>query len=405
MKTPCYFLKTAIALAVLCAGILLASCNRDGTLPTEYTINVTVSGDGTAEANAVTALAGDMVIISASTDNDNYQFAQWVATSANIGSFAPSATAEKAMFVMPEGNVEVKAEFVPVAAYVDSFITDATIAFDAEASDDTKTVYTFTLPNAPEGVTVTSVVISGTALIKSSTAGKVMTITSSAMEAAVGPNISVVFGVSYMGVASSITSTLTLPFTGAAKNALGGRYYQKGIVTGIVYTAKSGPGTGRAVSIDEIVHVWSWNKGNFGASSDSDGLANLNAIYESGDSKIQYTFDQFPPVQAFIGPKNPAYIIYTSGATDIWYLPAKDELAALYSAWNGGSGPDEVNGQRYLFNSWLTSTGGTAIGSRNYWSSTENNKWEAWYVYFNNGNLNTSSKSNQDVRIRAILAF
>lgn len=50
----------------------------------------------------------------------------------------------------------------------------------------------------------------------------------------------------------------------------------------------------------------------------------------------------------------------------------------------------------------------TFFGSDNYWSSTENsnNSNNAWYVNFNNGNVNNNgNKNNNAYRVRPLLAF
>lgn len=48
------------------------------------------------------------------------------------------------------------------------------------------------------------------------------------------------------------------------------------------------------------------------------------------------------------------------------------------------------------------------FGNDNYWSSTENNSNSnnAWYVNFNNGNVNNNgNKNNNTYRVRPLLAF
>ncbi len=50
----------------------------------------------------------------------------------------------------------------------------------------------------------------------------------------------------------------------------------------------------------------------------------------------------------------------------------------------------------------------TFFGNDNYWSSTENsnNSNNAWYVNFNNGNVNNNgNKNNNTYRVRPLLAF
>lgn len=184
---------------------------------------------------------------------------------------------------------------------------------------------------------------------------------------------------------------------GASKNEVGAVYYQKGIPAGIIYIINDGtPGTGRVVSLDEGYTIWSQNTGNtYGASSDTDGLWNLKAIYESSAGKTPNSFDEFPPVEEYLNDKNPAGTLYESGLTDIWYLPAIYELLELFTVWNS---------DQSTFNGYMTAVGGTAISTNNYWSSTEYLNSHAWHAYFLTGFPYGVDKTNQH-RVRAILAF
>lgn len=88
-----------------------------------------------------------------------------------------------------------------------------------------------------------------------------------------------------------------------------------------------------------------------------------------------------------------------------WYMPAKNELLALYAAWNGSSSTTADNTARDTFNAKLTAASGEEISSTNYyWSSTEGNSNTAWYVYFDDGGTGNSGK-NGNGRVRAVLAF
>jgi len=71
-----------------------------------------------------------------------------------------------------------------------------------------------------------------------------------------------------------------------------------------------------------------------------------------------------------------------------WYLPSKDELHEMYHT-IGNAGPEG-------------NIGGFEINW--YWSSSETNNTNAWYVYFGSGASYTNSKSNPD-RVRVIRAF
>jgi len=101
-----------------------------------------------------------------------------------------------------------------------------------------------------------------------------------------------------------------------------------------------------------------------GAESDTDGEANTSAIVSQlgSDGHAAYVCDTLT-----------AY-----GYSDR-YLPAKDELNALYQ------NKDAIGG----------------FSSNNYWSSTENDANNAWNQNFNNGNQNNYNKNNNK-RVRCV---
>ena len=74
------------------------------------------------------------------------------------------------------------------------------------------------------------------------------------------------------------------------------------------------------------------------------------------------------------------YELAAAGQTD-WFLPSREQLKRLYVA------KDAVNVA-------LTAQSATLLNSGYYWSSTQANACEAWYVYFDNGETNTGVKSN-----------
>lgn len=69
---------------------------------------------------------------------------------------------------------------------------------------------------------------------------------------------------------------------------------------------------------------------------------------------------------------------------DDWYLPSIDELSKLF------------DNKAYVGNMYTEA---------NYWSSTESDDNQAWYVYFNTGEKRVYYKSNSNFRVRAIRAF
>ena len=57
-----------------------------------------------------------------------------------------------------------------------------------------------------------------------------------------------------------------------------------------------------------------------------------------------------------------------------------------------------------VINPILTANGGTGLQSYGYWSSTEGSASNAWYVYFNYGDVGDYSKTYNRY-VRAALAF
>ena len=80
----------------------------------------------------------------------------------------------------------------------------------------------------------------------------------------------------------------------------------------------------------------------------------------------------------------------SEGYTD-WHLPSIDELYEMYSSIGQGS----LNGNIGNFET---------IDYPMYWSSSEYDAYEAWYVYHGDGNPDTHPKLNS-IRVRAVRAF
>ena len=77
--------------------------------PSEYDVNITTGGNGTAKANLKTASSGDLIILSA-YPNSGYVFKEWKAEGADI-------TIKDNSFTMPKNAVTVKAIFESVPTY------------------------------------------------------------------------------------------------------------------------------------------------------------------------------------------------------------------------------------------------------------------------------------------------
>ena len=71
--------------------------------PAEYTVTVTTEGNGTASASPAKAVAGEEITLTATPDG-GYHFKEWQVMSGGV-------TITDNKFIMPEGNVEVKAIF------------------------------------------------------------------------------------------------------------------------------------------------------------------------------------------------------------------------------------------------------------------------------------------------------
>jgi hypothetical protein len=69
-----------------------------------------------------------------------------------------------------------------------------------------------------------------------------------------------------------------------------------------------------------------------------------------------------------------------TGKTE-WFLPAREQLKLLYEA-------------KATVNPVLQTLGAATLGNGYYWSSTQRNAYEAWYVFFDDGEAGSSLKSN-----------
>ena len=166
-----------------------------------------------------------------------------------------------------------------------------------------------------------------------------------------------------------------------------GDYYNVNGKEGVVFEVSDGGRHGKIVSLDETKAPWDSRiefKQTFfgggklingivaGANSKSDGKANTDKIMSRPDRKY---FEAF---------------VWCREKGDVWYLPAVNELEAIYK-------------NKSAINSTLTEYGGAKLQDRGYWSSTEANEFCAWYVYMARGNTYRSKDANRYVR--AVSAF
>lgn len=159
-----------------------------------------------------------------------------------------------------------------------------------------------------------------------------------------------------------------------------GDYYNENGKQGVVFEVWDNGRHGKIVSLDKTVWGWctdeQYDKGiALGLTNKSDGKANTDKVMQRGDS------DQYP---AFVWCRN-------KGAD--WYLPAVDELIAIYS-------------NNSAINSTLAEYNAERIRNL-YWSSTEDEyrpEFCAWNVHMYNGNAYNDPKTFGS-SVRAVSAF
>ncbi|WP_455627756.1 DUF6562 domain-containing protein [Parabacteroides chinchillae] len=173
---------------------------------------------------------------------------------------------------------------------------------------------------------------------------------------------------------------------------------------GIVYEVNADGKSGKIVSLDEPPANWSGTNDagrlswgpmatQTNATSLTDGLQNMATIKNLSNDFSNY--DAFRWVHA----RNPSDTDYSTATTGVWYLPARDELKALYDSYGATSYIGKDN-----FNNKLTNAGGTAITQIYYTSSTEkdNDKFHTCTLSF--GTLTDAQKTTA-FNIRCIRRF
>lgn len=165
---------------------------------------------------------------------------------------------------------------------------------------------------------------------------------------------------------------------------------------GIVYEVNADGKSGKIVGLTQEITKWSTETGETGTTNTTDGRANMATISDlianSGDSK---SWDDYPAFK-WVTEQN-GNADNWDAQNDKWYLPAKDELAALYNAY-------ETYGNDN-FNAKLTTASGRKLDDIGYyWSSTERNSDNSWYTSFSGSGTDTSGKI-YNLRARCIREF
>ena len=155
-----------------------------------------------------------------------------------------------------------------------------------------------------------------------------------------------------------------------------GDYYNINGVKGIVYKMIDLT-RGMIVSLDETQAIWSSVNFTTGATSNTDGLYNMERI------KLLTNWSTNYPAFVWCNAKN-------TGAISGWYLPAINELNDIFSVYG-------------RVNDALSNNGGILFSSnKNYWSSTEYYNNRAYYRYYQ---AYTDTPKTTSYYVRAVKAF
>ncbi|MCL2097408.1 MAG: DUF5036 family protein [Bacteroidales bacterium] len=160
---------------------------------------------------------------------------------------------------------------------------------------------------------------------------------------------------------------------------IGSLYHENGVY-GIVYQVTGDGMHGMIVSAHETTATsWSTESITTGSSDMANGMNNMNTIKNIAGWEIRY------PAFKWCNDLN-------TGGVSGWYLPARDELNALYQ-------------NRGAVNITLTQHGGSQLSSNFYWSSSEYVSYNAWAQYFSNGYQANTYNKDRPFRVRAVRAF
>ena len=142
---------------------------------------------------------------------------------------------------------------------------------------------------------------------------------------------------------------------------------------GVVYEISNNGVNGKIVSVAETSTSWGLDGTTTGATNSDDGMKNVNTMKSKGYFN-----------------RSSAFTWCANYGTD-WYLPALNELKAIYN-------------NKSTINSTLSAGGYTTLGTDYYWSSTEYISTKAYELDFGNGSSLGGYKSLLD-NVRAVLAF
>ncbi|HOF15868.1 MAG TPA: DUF1566 domain-containing protein [Bacteroidales bacterium] len=160
---------------------------------------------------------------------------------------------------------------------------------------------------------------------------------------------------------------------------IGDVYSENGTV-GIVYKVSDDGAHGMIVSLNEFEGAWG-DTIVVNTKDSVNGVKNMEVIRKKADWQKKY------PAFYWCDNKN------KDGITG-WYMPAKNEL-------------EEILKQRGKINEVLATIGAISMFGKNYWSSTEYGKYEAYHADFIGGDMKYyAMKINpKKVYVRAVKRF
>lgn len=158
-----------------------------------------------------------------------------------------------------------------------------------------------------------------------------------------------------------------------------GDLYDDGTKKGIVFEVTPDGKHGKIVSLEEAQLFWSNEKKETGATSRTDGMKNMQAVY-----KIEGWREKYP---AF------AWCAYLGEG---WYLPAIEELSVLYKSAKAVNKEMKRQGARRIRTSFFSDSF--------LWSSTTFDEFCAWTVYMYDGYTDHNYKGGSH-DVRAVSAF
>lgn len=168
---------------------------------------------------------------------------------------------------------------------------------------------------------------------------------------------------------------------------------------GIVYEVNADGKSGKIVGLTQTgtqdSKKWSEENVETGATNTTDGRANMATIAALiANSNGSKSWDNYPAFKWVTEQNNNTG--NWDATNDKWYLPAKDEFSALYTAYDT-YGKDD-------FNTKLTTAGGIKFNNYYYLSSTESSSNYSWYTSFSGSGTGVSEKINNYV-VRCIRVF